>query len=254
LLSLFQGVLGALPDGAKRRLEATVSDTRYFNAQLATAANVFLNMLIHPIVCIGLALASPQESFFAWGIRWWLALGLTIAVVEAMWRMRESVFRGIPIGETPMRMAFYGPLLLPVASIIESMCGRRGAASGVGFDGFYGGQDHFDEKIERARRYGEVTSLDERDDAYRCARIPARGAADVARRATRPAARDARMISPFTGGTLSSTAISVTSRCERSPASRPRSRPTHDAHPLGALASPPPARQDFEVILPKVAS
>src|SRR6185369_5362157 len=66
LLSLFQGVLGALPDGAKRRLEATVSDTRYFNAQLATAANVFLNMLIYPVVCIGLALASPQESFFAW--------------------------------------------------------------------------------------------------------------------------------------------------------------------------------------------
>ena len=166
LLSILQGVLGALPDGSKRKLEAAVGDTRYFSAQLATAANVFLNMIIYPVVCIGLALASPQESFFAWGIRWWLALGLTIAVLEAMWRMRESVFRGIPIGETPMRMAFYGPLLLPVASIIESMCGRRGVASGVGFDGFYAGQDHFDDKIERARRYGEVYSLDERDDAY----------------------------------------------------------------------------------------
>jgi len=166
LLSVFQGVLGALPDGAKRRLEATVGDTRYFSAQLATAANVFLNMLFYPIACIVIALLSPTESFFNWGIRWWLALGLFIAVLEAMWRMRESVFRGIPIAEAPMRMAFYGPLLLPIASIIESMCGRRGVASGVGFDGFYAGQDHFDEKIERARRYGEVYELDERDDAY----------------------------------------------------------------------------------------
>jgi len=166
LLSVLQGVLGALPDGAKRRLEETVSDSRYFNAQLATAANVFLNMLLYPIVCIGIALASPTGSVFDWGIRWWFALGLAIAVVEALWRMRESVLRGIPIGEAPMRMAIYGPLLLPVAALIQAACGRRGAASGIGFDGFYSGQEHLDDKLERARRYGEVYKLDERDDAY----------------------------------------------------------------------------------------
>jgi hypothetical protein len=160
-------VLGALPYGAKRRLEQAVGDRRYFNAELATAANVFLNMLVYPILCMGIALASPTGSMFDWGIRWWLALGLTIAVVEAMWRMRESMFGGVPIGEAPLRMALYGPALLPAGAAIEAACGgRRGAASGVGFDGFYAGQEHFDEKLERARRYGEVYALDERDDAY----------------------------------------------------------------------------------------
>ncbi len=166
LLGVGQGVLGALPDATKRGLEEAVSDTRYFSAELATAGNVFLNLLVYPIVCIGLALASPRESIFDWGIRWWLALGLTIAVAEAIWRLRESFFGGIPIRDAKLRGAVYGPLLLPVAAIIRALCGPRGAASGVGFDGFYAGDEHFDEKIERARRYGEVYKLDERDDAY----------------------------------------------------------------------------------------
>jgi hypothetical protein len=165
-LSIVQGVLGALPDKTKRGLEEAVSDTRYFNAELATAANVFLNLLLYPLVCMAFALASPKESVFDWGIRWWLALGLTIAVVEAIWRLRDSFFRGIPIGETPLRAAIYGPALLPVAAVVRALCGPRGTASGVGFDGFYAGDEHFDEKLERARRYGEVYKLDERDDAY----------------------------------------------------------------------------------------
>jgi ferredoxin len=166
MLSVLQPVLGALGDRAKRRLEETVSDSRYFNAEFATATNVFLNMLLYPIVCMGIALGSPTGSVFNWDIRWWFFLGLTVAVLEAMWRLRDSMFRGVPISQAPLRAAVYGPLLLPVAAIIEALCGRRGTASGVGFDGFYAGDEHFDEKLERARRYGEVYKLDERDDAY----------------------------------------------------------------------------------------
>jgi hypothetical protein len=166
LLSVGQGVLGALPDGSKRRLEERVSDTRFFSAELATAGNLFLNLLLYPLICMGIALASPTGSVFDWGIRWWVALGVTIAVLEAMWRLRESFFRAVPISEAKLRAALYGPALLPVAAVIQALCGRRGAASGVGFDGFYQGEEHFDEKVERARRYGEVYKLDERDDAY----------------------------------------------------------------------------------------
>jgi hypothetical protein len=166
LLGLFQGVLGALPDGTKRRLEEAVSDTRYFNAQLATAGNVFLNFVLYIGICVGIAVTSPKESLFDWGIRWWVFLGFTVALVEAMWRMRESFFHGIPIGQAPMRAAIYGPALLPVAAVVQALCGRRGAESGVGFDGFYSGKEHFDDKLERARRYGEVYKLEERDDAY----------------------------------------------------------------------------------------
>jgi ferredoxin len=166
ILGALQGVLGALPDGTKRRLEETVSDRRFFNAQLATAGNVFLNFILYITACVAIALMSPTGSFFAWGIRWWVFLGLTLASIEAMWRLRESLFGGLPIGEAPLRAAIYGPALVPVAAVIQSLCGRRGAQSGVGFDGFYAGDQHFDEKIERARRYGEVYKLEERDDAY----------------------------------------------------------------------------------------
>jgi ferredoxin len=166
LLGAGQGILGALPDGTKRRLEEAVSDTRFFNAQLATAGNVFLNFILYIAACVAIALMSPSESVFAWGIRWWVFLGFTLALVEAMWRLRESFFRGVPIGDAPMRGAVYGAILLPVAGIVQSLCGRRGVQSGVGFDGFYAGDEHFDEKIERARRYGEVYKLEERDDAY----------------------------------------------------------------------------------------
>ena len=38
--------------------------------------------------------------------------------------------------------------------------------SGVGFDGFYAGHEHFDEKLERDRRYGSIYRLEDRDDAY----------------------------------------------------------------------------------------
>src|SRR6185503_8717212 len=64
VLSALQVVLGALGDRAKRRLEETVSDSRYFNAEFATATNVFLNMLLYPIVCMGIALGSPTGSVF----------------------------------------------------------------------------------------------------------------------------------------------------------------------------------------------
>jgi ferredoxin len=165
-LSVGQGGLGALPHGSKRRIEESVGDPRFFSAELATAGNVFLNLLLYPIVCMAVALSSPTGSVFDWGIRWWVALGVTVAVLEAMWRLRESFFGGIPIGEAKLRAALYGPALLPFSAVIQALAGHRGSASGVGFDGFYAGEEHFDEKIERARRYGEVYKLDERDDAY----------------------------------------------------------------------------------------
>jgi hypothetical protein len=177
LLGAVQGVLGALPDATKRRLEERIGDRRFFGAELATAGNVFLNLVLYPIACmvIGVAridlaggggLVFDWGGLFAWDIRWWVALGLLLGFGEALWRLRESVFGGRPIGEGRLRGAAYGVVLLPVASAIEAFAGRRGAASGVGFDGYYAGDEHFDEKAERARRYGEIYKLEERDNAY----------------------------------------------------------------------------------------
>ena len=165
LLAAGQGVLGALPAGTKRRIEESVGDSRFFSAQLATAANVFLNLFLYPLVCVALGMSSGAELFSS-DMQKWVLLGVVVALVEAGWRLREGFFRGRQVGDTPLRGAIYGPLLLPLGALITALAGRRGASSGVGFDGFHAGREHFDDKLERARRYGEVFRLEDRDDAY----------------------------------------------------------------------------------------
>ncbi len=166
LLAAGQGVFGALGDGAKRRIEAAVGDRRFFNAELATAANVFLNLLLYPTACVVLGTVLGRAGLFTSATHWWIVLGVLLAVGEAAWRLHENFFRGRPITETPLRGAAYGPLLLPAGALVTALAGRTGASSGVGFDGFHGDQHHFDDKLERARRYGEVFRLVDRGDAY----------------------------------------------------------------------------------------
>jgi ferredoxin len=165
-LAAGQGVLGALGDRTKRRIEAAVGDRRCFNAHLATAGNLLLNLLLYPVLCVAFGIVIGRAGLFTSATHWWVALGVLLAVVEAAWRLRESFFRGVPVGDAPLRGAIYGPLLAPLGALITVLAGRREASSGVGFDGFHEGQDHFDDKLERARRYGEVFRLVDRGDAY----------------------------------------------------------------------------------------
>jgi ferredoxin len=166
LIAALQGLYGAASGTALRSLEDAVSDHRYFRAEMAVAANVFANLLFYPLACCAFAVAAGRAGVFTADLRWWVALGLTIAVGEAAWRMRESFFRGRPLAETRLRGAFYGPLVLPLVAVTKALLGRRGAASAVGFDGFSAGEERYDEKLERARRYGDVYKLEDRDDAY----------------------------------------------------------------------------------------
>ena len=166
ILAVGQGFLGALPAGSKQRIEEAVGDRRFFNAQLATAGNIFLNLLLYPLVCAGLAVAAGRAGLFTLDVNKWIVLGVIVASLEAAWRLRESFLHGRPIADSPLRGAVYGVALLPVGALVAALAGRRGARSGVGFDGFHGGSQHFDDKLERARRYGEVFRLEDRDDAY----------------------------------------------------------------------------------------
>jgi hypothetical protein len=118
------------------------------------------------VLCGGAAIALGRAGLFTADMRWWVALGFIVALGEAAWRLRESFFRGVPFAETTPRGALYGPLMLPLIALTKALIGRRGAASGVGFDGFSAGEERYDEKLERARRYGDVYKLEERDDAY----------------------------------------------------------------------------------------
>jgi hypothetical protein len=90
-----------------------------------------------------------------------------LAAAEAAWRLRESLFRGTPVARVPQRAAIYGPLVaVGLGWPLRLLLGTRGAESTPSFDGFYAGQDHFDGKLERDRRYGSVYRLEDRDDAY----------------------------------------------------------------------------------------
>jgi hypothetical protein len=165
-LAAGQGFLGAAPAGVKRKLEAAIADRRYFDASLATAANVFLNFVLYPVAVGAFAVAGGRAGVFSQGMAKWVFLGLTIASVEAAYRLRESFLHSRPLAETPLRGAFYGPFVAPIAALIGRLAGFGGATSGVGFDGFYAGREHFDEKLERERRYGSIFHLEERQDAY----------------------------------------------------------------------------------------
>src|SRR2546426_248877 len=82
LLAVGQGILGALPAGNKRRIAAAVNDRRFFDPALATAGNVFLNLLLYPIVCLGFVVATGRGGLFTLAVHPWIFLGLTIASVE----------------------------------------------------------------------------------------------------------------------------------------------------------------------------
>jgi ferredoxin len=166
LLGALQGVLGALPAAQKERLEAAVADRRFFDAQLATAANVFLNLVLYPIGGLAVGLAADRVGLFTLAVRPWVFWGFVLGVAEACWRLRENIFRGVPLAATRLRGAFYGLALAPIGRLVLTLVGPRGVESGVSFDGFYAGREPFDEKLERARRYGEVYRVVDRDDAY----------------------------------------------------------------------------------------
>jgi ferredoxin len=166
LLAVSQGALGALGAGFQERIDAAVSDRRAFVPPLATAANLMLNLVLYPVLIVVAVVAAGRVDLFSSGVHKWVFLGISIASLEAMYRMRESFFHGVPFREARIRPAIYAPLVWPLGSVVLALAGRRGTESRVGFDGFYGGRDHFDEKAERDRRYGSIYRVEDRDDAY----------------------------------------------------------------------------------------
>src|SRR5947209_4913938 len=118
LLAAGQGLLGALGAPAQDRIDAAIADRRFFNPQLATAANVFLNLVLYPVVILALAVSAGRADLFSLGVHKWIFLGLALGFTEAAFRMRESLFGGVPFGAAPVRGALYAPLVLPLGRLV----------------------------------------------------------------------------------------------------------------------------------------
>jgi len=93
-------------------------------------------------------------------------LGLFLAATETMIRLREAFFYGVPSAEATFRGTFYGLPLAPLVSpFLGSAAKSRSVEKGqMAFEGYY--TQEFDEKTERARRYGEVFTIEELGNAY----------------------------------------------------------------------------------------
>jgi len=165
-VALAQPILGALPVKQKRDIEAAIGDRRFFSAAGATGANALHNMIIYPLVFAAIGVLLLKRDVFTQNLNWLLFLGMMLALAETWWRMREG-FRGMPPDRTLYRAAVYGlplaPLAAPVVRLLKPSHSQPVQGS-VGQDGFVTNQ--FDEKVERARRYGEVYRLHQDVNGY----------------------------------------------------------------------------------------
>jgi ferredoxin len=166
LVVALQPLLGALPFSTKQALQNAVGDRRYFSAATATGLNVLLNMILYPTVLVVLYTTALGGDLFSQGINKFVFLGLLIASTETILRLRESFFQGVPSDEATFGGAWYG---LPLAPLVSPFLGtatkNRSLEKGqMAFEGYY--TQEFDEKTERARRYGEVFTIEELGNAY----------------------------------------------------------------------------------------
>jgi hypothetical protein len=104
-----------------------------------------------------------DRSVFTEHLNWPIFLGIAVASIETIWRMREG-FQGLPHERVVYRAALYGlpmgPLAMPVVRLVEN----RQQQGTVGHDGFT--DPRFEERLERERRYGEVYRLIEENNGY----------------------------------------------------------------------------------------
>ena len=163
VLRIAAPLLGALPHGSKKLLEAGYGNPRVFSAQLSTALNVLLNFVLYPLVFYAFGLMSGVAPFTE-GDKNWIVLGVLLASFETLVRLRDGVFYQLPADKMRYGASLYGA---PLGLVLQPLLGRllRTLTSGhVPVEGFY--SKEFESKRERERRYGEVYAVQEFDSGY----------------------------------------------------------------------------------------
>ena len=161
---LLQPIVGALPHGMKKRLEAAIQSP-LFTAAGSTAVNILLNALLYPIICVVIAVMGHGLAvLFTKDINNYVLVGLLLAIIEGVIRLRDGIFHAKPADEMNFPAAIYG---VPLALIAEPFLAKyTGFVREVPIpvDGFY--SKGFIDKLERERRYGNVYTVEDRGGAF----------------------------------------------------------------------------------------
>jgi len=162
---LLQPILGALSDRAKRDLETAVGNPSLFTRAGATALNILMNLFLYPIIFVVLAIGLYGVGVvFRQEINGFILLGVVLAFTEAVYRLRDGIFKARPPSEMEFRGAFYGILFGGLADLLSRRHGGVLRTPPVPVDGFY--ESGFVEKLERERRYGNVYTLQDWGESY----------------------------------------------------------------------------------------
>src|SRR5262249_55170782 len=163
--ALSQPLLGALPFSQKKAIEEAGGDPRFFTAAGATGLNILHNMILYPAITAAVGALSMDKAVFSNQLHGLITLGVGIASIEAMVRLREAMLHAMPLDQVIYRAAWYAPPLAALFAPLTRALHRAAQQGSVAIDGFHGGG--FEEKVERERRYGGGYSLQEKADGYR---------------------------------------------------------------------------------------
>jgi hypothetical protein len=162
---LLQPAIGALPHGIKKQIEEAVQ-TPLFTAGGSTAVNIVHNAVIYPLVLALIAVIwrGDPAVIFSKDINGYLLIGILLASVEAVLRLKDGLFAAKPAEEMRFPAAIYGLPLVPVAeSLLRKYLGLVRELP-IPVDGFY--SEGFVDKLERERRYGNVYTVEDRGGAF----------------------------------------------------------------------------------------
>ncbi|HEU4639818.1 MAG TPA: hypothetical protein VFS84_13260, partial [Candidatus Binatia bacterium] len=164
LIGLSQPVLGALPHKMKKSLESAVQNSVVFSAAGATGLNILHNAVLYPIVLMVLAAVFKGTAvLFSQDINIFVFIGIILALMEGIYRLRDGIFHAKPTEEMKLPAAIYG---IPLGILLQPLLAKQTGMvrnMPIPVDGFY--SRGFVDKLERERRYGNVYTVEDRGGA-----------------------------------------------------------------------------------------
>jgi len=121
--------------------------------------------VLYPLAFIAIAaLMNGPEIIFSQDINKYILIGLLLAGLEGVFRLKDGIFSAKPANEMKFLASFYGaPLGVVAAPLLERYTGLVRDIP-VPVQGFY--SEGFVDKVERERRYGNVYTVEDRGKSF----------------------------------------------------------------------------------------